>query len=494
MAAVTVISLPSAANAATGTVTTNVLLYVGPQLPGSTSPFQASITWNGNDSSVVPSGTITYYLDGVSVGSTDVLTHVSPALAPLTGGTHIATATYSGDSVYASSTASETFTAKFQSPAFPGDFGCYPGGAIPAPGESCWPTYDEGTPVSFAASLGYGWSPTSGRPEPTGVIHFTENGHFLMDIPLVNGAATYVTSSLSPGTHSITFSWDGDNNYYPPNAQSHTVFIKASSTPVTPSQTNPATQPTLSGYREIGNDGSVWEFGTIPLGPLGSDKLHQPIVGAASLPDNVGYWMVDRDGAVFPFGGATFYGFPGGIKLNQPIVGMASTASGKGYWLVASDGGIFAYGDAKFYGSTGNIKLNKPIVGMARTANGNGYWLVASDGGIFSFGDASFHGSTGSMHLNKPVVGMTPTISGNGYWLVASDGGIFAFGDATFHGSTGSIALNQPITGMMSTATGQGYIMIAADGGIFCFGDAVFKGSAASSPKHETVVAITPMR
>ena len=55
----------------------------------------------------------------------------------------------------------------------------------------------------------------------------------------------------------------------------------------------------------------------------------------------------------------------GGTRLAQPIVGMAAARSGNGYWLVARDGGIFTFGDARFYGSTGGIRLNQPIVGMS---------------------------------------------------------------------------------------------------------------------------------
>lgn len=54
----------------------------------------------------------------------------------------------------------------------------------------------------------------------------------------------------------------------------------------------------------------------------------------------------------------------GATHLNKPIVGMASSPSGLGYWLVASDGGIFTHGDAAFAGSMGAAHLNKPIVGM----------------------------------------------------------------------------------------------------------------------------------
>jgi hypothetical protein len=44
---------------------------------------------------------------------------------------------------------------------------------------------------------------------------------------------------------------------------------------------------------------------------------------------------------------------------------MDRTADGQGYWMVARDGGIFSYGDAGFYGSAGGLKLNRPVVGMA---------------------------------------------------------------------------------------------------------------------------------
>ena len=44
---------------------------------------------------------------------------------------------------------------------------------------------------------------------------------------------------------------------------------------------------------------------------------------------------------------------------------MVRTADGQGYWMVGRDGGIFNYGDAGFYGSAGGLRLNRPIVGMA---------------------------------------------------------------------------------------------------------------------------------
>jgi IPT/TIG domain len=245
-----------------------------------------------------------------------------------------------------------------------------------------------------------------------------------------------------------------------------------------------------SGYWEVARDGGVFTFGTAAFyGSMGGQHLNAPIVGIATTPDRKGYWEVAADGGVFSFGDARFWGSTGSLHLNAPIVGIAPTPSGNGYWLVAADGGVFNYGDAAFWGSAGSLHLNKPVVGMAASHDGNGYWLVASDGGIFNYGDAGFLGSAGSIALNKPVVGMAPTTDGNGYWLVASDGGIFNY-DAAFLGSAGSTALNWPVEGMAAVTASPGYWLVAADGGVFSYGGAQFEGSMGGKPLVQPVVGI----
>ena len=252
--------------------------------------------------------------------------------------------------------------------------------------------------------------------------------------------------------------------------------------------------PALSGpgYRLVARDGGIFAFGGAGFfGSTGAMRLAQPMVGMANTPSNLGYWTVAGDGGVFAFGDAKFRGSTGALKLAQPVVGMAPTPSGNGYWLVAKDGGVFAFGDARFFGSTGGTRLAQPIVGMASTPSGKGYWLVASDGGVFAFGDAAFKGSTGAIKLVQPVVGIASTPSGNGYWTVASDGGIFAFGDAAFKGSTGAIKLAQPVVGMDATSSGGGYLLTASDGGVFAFGDARFAGSTGGLRLNQPVVSLS---
>jgi tryptophanyl-tRNA synthetase len=168
-----------------------------------------------------------------------------------------------------------------------------------------------------------------------------------------------------------------------------------------------ATTPDGGGYWLVASDGGVFSYGDAHFyGSAGALALQKPIVGIATTPDGGGYWLVASDGGIFSYGDAHFYGSAGALKLNKPIVGIATTPDGGGYWLAASDGGIFTYGDARFHGSAGALNLVKPIVGIAATPDGGGYWLVASDGGIFTGGDAAFHGSAAGLHLAKPIVGL----------------------------------------------------------------------------------------
>jgi hypothetical protein len=222
--------------------------------------------------------------------------------------------------------------------------------------------------------------------------------------------------------------------------------------PQQPPQQTACDAPTHTlGYRFVGSDGGVFDFGNFPFcGSTGNISLAQPVVGMASTLDKGGYWLAASDGGVFAFGDAGFYGSMGGTPLDAPVVGIVGAPFGNGYWLVASDGGVFAFGAARFYGSMGGSFLSRPIVGMAASPFGSGYWLVASDGGVFAFGDSRFYGSMGNTALSQPIVGMAAAPLGLGYWLVASDGGVFGFGDGTFYGSTGGIALNRPIVGIAS--------------------------------------------
>ena len=336
---------------------------------------------------------------------------------------------------------------------------------------------DEGS-VTISATVTSG---TTGSP--TGSVTVQDGGDAVCTITLrATGSNTSSgtcpslrATQLPPGAYALTGDYLGDGNYQ--------------------SSVSPAAEPDRCRRLQSGllGGGLRWRHLLLRDGAVlrvhGRDSLERPDRRDGLHAHGGGYWLVAKDGGVFAFGDAPFYGSTGATSLNAPIVGMTSTPDGRGYWLVAKDGGVFAFGDAQFYGSMGGRPLNAPIVGMAADPTTGGYWEVASDGGVFAFG-SPFLGSAGDLHLAAPIVGMAADMSGGGYWEVASDGGVFAEGDAPLVGSMGGQTLNSPIEGMAGTPDGAGYRMVGADGGIFAFGDAEFEGSMGGTPLTSPVVGI----
>jgi len=324
-----------------------------------------------------------------------------------------------------------------------------------------------GRPVTFTATVATG----SGLAGPGGTVTFSEGGTTLCAaVPVHAGGASCTATLPNTPTQTITATYSGDGN-----------FTGATATFV---------QHVLHGYWLVARDGGVFAFGAAAFyGSMGGKPLNRPVVGIAGTADGGGYWLVAADGGLFAFGDAGFYGSTGSQVLNSPVVGMQPTPDGRGYWLVAADGGIFAFGDAGFYGSTGSLRLNAPVVGMVATADGKGYFLVASDGGVFAFGDAKFEG-TGGFSSSSPVVGLAATPTGAGYWLATANGGVYNFGDAASYGSMANAPLKQPIVGIGATTDGGGYWLVASDGGVFAFGDAIFDGSTGSLVLNSPMVSL----
>jgi len=203
--------------------------------------------------------------------------------------------------------------------------------------------------------------------------------------------------------------------------------------------------PNEAGADVVANtDGSVNN-----VSPVAGVPLAAPIVGVATAPTGLGYWLAGADGGVFAVNGAAFFGSMAAAHLNAPIVGIAGDPGGHGYWLVAADGGVFALGGTVFAGSLGTTPLRRPVVGIAATPTGRGYWVASADGSVYPFGDAVFYGSRDQQPLNKPVVGIAATNDGLGYWLAAADGGVFAFGDAQM---TMSLADRPPLSPIVGVA------------------------------------------
>jgi hypothetical protein len=121
--------------------------------------------------------------------------------------------------------------------------------------------------------------------------------------------------------------------------------------------------PTGKGYYMVGSDGGVFAFGDARFrGSMGNTRLNKPVVGLVPTADNTGYWLVGSDGGVFSFN-APFHGSMGATHLDQPVVTMVPY--GSAYLMIARDGGVFNFSRAPFFGSEGGAPIPLPIVNGA---------------------------------------------------------------------------------------------------------------------------------
>jgi hypothetical protein len=88
-----------------------------------------------------------------------------------------------------------------------------------------------------------------------------------------------------------------------------------------------------------------------PLPPAPPPPMKRRVMPCIESNGHGGYWVVHKDGAVFAFGGANYYGGANGhLPPGHEIVDVASAADGRGYWLLSNKGNVYAYGTAHYAG------------------------------------------------------------------------------------------------------------------------------------------------
>ncbi len=435
-----------------------------------------------------PDARFTLYRDGVEVAHVNGSMSISHENLGLPDGDYTYHATYSGDAYTlpgASRTVVSTVTrypvdGSITSSVGGSNFSCPPGSG---PVSSCAARSPEGQPLTLHVRFNQ-WTRSEWERAPsgtttTGLVHFFDGSTEIGTANLVDGLASFTTSTLRVGPHWLMARYDGDANFTPGTTGAMPFFI-STGTPPPPARG--------SGYWMLGGDGAVFAFGSA-LHRGNADIGRATAEDLERTPSGDGYWIVTDSGRVYTFGDARYHGgINGALKRSEKVTSISSTRSGNGYWLFTSLGRVAAFGDAQHFGDMENVPLNGPVLDSIPTASGNGYYMVASDGGIFTFGDAVFAGSMGDARLNAPVQSLVPDGDGSGYWLVASDGGIFAV-DTAFLGSMGSTRLNRPITGMVAFGR-SGYLMVGEDGGIFSFGTADFHGSLGDRPPARPISSV----
>jgi uncharacterized repeat protein (TIGR03803 family) len=146
----------------------------------------------------IPTGSVTFYNGTTSLGTgtlTSGIATFNPSTSALPVGSNSITGVYSGDSNNAGSTSPAAIqTVNKASPIV--TLSCSPNPAAVGQSVTC----------TVAASGQYGGT-------PTGNVTFYNGTEMLATRPLGGGTASYSTTSLTAGTHSITAVYSGDSNF-----------------------------------------------------------------------------------------------------------------------------------------------------------------------------------------------------------------------------------------------------------------------------------------
>ena len=206
----------------TGSAATPSLSLVAsanPSVLGDPVTFTASIAGNFG----APTGTISF-LDGTSsICSAVALAGGSATCttSTLARGSHAVSAQYSGDSSYASASASIAQVVK--------------GPATLSLTSSANPSAS-GQSVTFTLAA----SGTAGTP--SGSVTFKDGATTLCTVMLASGSAVCAAPSLAAGTHSVRADYAGDSNYVASSSNTVTQVVKAAATMTLSSSANPSAE------------------------------------------------------------------------------------------------------------------------------------------------------------------------------------------------------------------------------------------------------------
>jgi hypothetical protein len=201
-----------------GATTTPVLTPTTTALSASANSITAgqSVTFTATvTASSTPSGTVTFY-DGTTALGTGTLNGSGVATYSTTSlavGSHSITASYAANSTFAGSTSSAV-SVTVTAPVLIGTTTKLTASAT---------TVNAGASVTFNATV----TPASGSGTPTGTISFMDGTTTLAMMSLSSGAASYSSSSLAVGSHSITAVYGGDSNYSGSTSSAVSVTVQA---------------------------------------------------------------------------------------------------------------------------------------------------------------------------------------------------------------------------------------------------------------------------
>jgi hypothetical protein len=367
-------------------------------------------------------GTVTFFDSGTQLGAPVNLAGGTAALntAGLGAGTHVITATYNGDTNFATSTTTTPVTQTVTK------------ATTTTTIQSSNTTSTFGQSVTFTATV---TPSTVGTFTAGGTVTFLDNGTPLgSPVNLSNGSAALVTSTLSVGSHTITATYNGDANF-------------ATSTTTTPvhQTVNKATTTTT-----IQSSNTSSPFG-------------QPVTFTATVtPSSVG--TVAAGGTVAFFDGGTQLGTPVNLA-NGTATFTTSTLSIGAHVITATYSG-----DANFSGSTTTTPVNQMVTKATTTTTiqssnttinlGQSVTFTAmvtptTVGSFTAGGTVTFFDGTTQLGTPVNLVGgtaalTTAALSGGANTITATYNG-----DTNFATSTSTTPVNEMVNKATTTTTLQ---------------------------------------
>ena len=176
---------------------------------------------------VLPTGTVTFYLDSVAQSPITVSGGAAVwTTSSLTLGSHTITAAYSGDSNFSA-------IAMSASP---------PLTQLVTSTTSVTVVTSNVNPASLGQSVAFTATVTGSEATPTGTVTFSVDGTSETPVTLTNGTANYSTSSLTAGTHVIIATYNGGAGYTASTSSNFNEIVNGiGSTTALVSSLNPST-------------------------------------------------------------------------------------------------------------------------------------------------------------------------------------------------------------------------------------------------------------
>lgn len=314
-----------------------------------------------------------------------------------------------------------------------------------------------GQTITFSAAV----DPSgSGGPTPTGSVTFYDAGNSIGSANLAGGVANFSPSSLSAGTHTITSTYNGDNNYLSGSSAALAEDVKYGPSLSLASSLNPSSggqavtfTATVTGSAQVAPNGTVDIYdGSTLLGSqtIASGSLSVAVSSTLTAGTHTitAYWRGDAN-----YNSVTSNSVEQvvtGIQLGGP--GIINTIVGNGLQGYTQDGSLAATAEiegnaGRVVGDTLNnlyfcewgsrIRKISSVTGILTTVAGNGTAGYSGDNGnalsaqiecsdlaIDSVGNIYFADfSDARIRKVSAATGQITTVAGNGTTGYSGDGG-----------------------------------------------------------------------